>query len=125
MPDGTVVSGKAMAVEPDALVVKIHESTDRAVYPKGQLRVPRSTLKMLELRTKSKHFRVIGTVLGAAGGLVCGAVAGLAASGGILSNDHDTRAAAVFLGISAGGTTAGYLVGNALDQRSTAILIEQ
>jgi hypothetical protein len=124
MPDSAVVSGRVIAVEPEALVVEVRESTSPAVYPKGQLRVPRATLKTFEMHTKGVRYRIIGTVLGAAGGLVGGGVAGFAAGGGILSNQHNARAAAVFLGIAAGGTAAGYLVGNAADRRTVTVVVE-
>jgi len=124
MPDGAVVSGRVIAVKPEALVVDVRESTSPAVYPKGQLRVPRATLKTFEMHTKGVRYRIIGTVLGAAGGLVGGGVAGYATSGGIMSNKHNARAVAVFLGIASGGTAAGYFLGNAADRRTVTVVVE-
>ncbi|HLK67187.1 MAG TPA: hypothetical protein VKU19_27320 [Bryobacteraceae bacterium] len=119
---GVVISGKATAVEPDALVVNVKSTTDGTLYAKGQTRVPRATLHTLELRTKGKKFRVIGTALGAGAGLVGGAVAAFEI-GGILDNHNGGKAAAAFVGITAGATLAGYLVGNVADKRSTTIEI--
>jgi hypothetical protein len=124
MPDSAVVSGRVIAVEPEALVVDVRESASPAVYPKGQLRVPRATLRTFEMHKKGVRYRIIGTVLGAAGGLVGGAVAGFSTGGGVLSNQHDARAAAVFLSIAAGGTAAGYLLGNAADRRTVTVVVE-
>lgn len=124
MPGGAVVGGRAVAVEPDALVMTVRSTTDPAAFPKGQLRVPRKDLKALELRTRTKRYRILGTTLGCVGGAVAGAVAGFAAGAGILSNDHNARAAAVALSIWGGGTAAGYFLGRAADGQTTTILIE-
>jgi hypothetical protein len=61
---------------PDATVTK---STNPAAWPKGLTRVPRATLRKVEMRTKSVRYRTIGTAVG----FVAGFAGGLAAAVGI------------------------------------------
>ena len=72
MPDGAVISGKAAAVEADALVINIRQTSKPAAYPKGEFRVPRASLKALEIRGKTVRYRIIGTTLGSVAGLAGG-----------------------------------------------------
>jgi len=123
MPGGAVISGRANGIEPNALIVQVKKTTDSIAYPKGALRVPRETLRVLQVQTKGTKFRIIGTTLGAFVGLVAGALAAFAIQGGILSNNNSTGSAAAFIGITAGGTVLGYLAGNAGDKRSITIEI--
>lgn len=116
MPEGAVISGKAMAVEQDALVVRIDRTTNQAVYPKGAYRVPRAGLKAPELRKKSYHWRIVSTALGGFAGLLGGALAAWGARGGNAAN-------AVVFGIMAAGAAAGYALGDVADRHSTMIVI--
>lgn len=123
MPGGAVISGKATGVEPDALVVQVAKTADPRVYPKGPLRVPRATLRTLEMQTKGHKFRVIGTALGGVAGFAGGLAAAIGIQGGILGNKHQGAAVGAAFAITAGGAVAGYLAGNAADRRSTTIEI--
>ncbi len=123
MPGGAVISGQATGIEPNALTVQVKKTTDPIAYPKGTLRVPRETLRVLQLQTKGTKFRIIGTTLGAIVGIAAGAIVGVAINGGILSNNNPKGSAAAFIGITAGGTALGYLAGNAGDKRSITIEI--
>src|ERR1035437_6852894 len=58
MPGGAVITGKATGVESDALVVDVKKTSDRTAYPKGVVRVPRSTLHRFEMQTKGKVGRI-------------------------------------------------------------------
>jgi hypothetical protein len=122
MPGGTVVTGQTTAVEADALVMHVKKTSDAKAYPKGPLRVPRATLRTLELNTKGHKWRVIGTVVGTIAGLGGGTLAAIGINGGILNENNPPGAAAAAIGITAVGVTAGYLAGNAGDRRT--ILIE-
>jgi len=51
---GGFISGKASAVEADALVVDVKKTSDVKTYPKGMLRVPREKLHRLEMQTKGQ-----------------------------------------------------------------------
>jgi len=123
MPGGHVITGKTTSVESDALVVRVTRTADAKAYPKGPLRVPRATLHTLQLQTKGVKFRIVGTVIGAVAGLAGGVGAAIGISGGILSNNNPAGATAALIGITAGVTTAGYLLGNAADRRSETIEI--
>ena len=121
MPGGAVITGKATAVEADALVVDVKKTTDAQAWPKGPVRVPRSTLHRLEMQAKGKKFRVLCTVLGSAVGLTAGVAAALSIHGGILSNRNTGEATGALIGIWGGVTAAGYLAGNAADKRWTPV----
>lgn len=121
MPGGAIITGKAKGLEPDALVVEVTGTTDRRAYPKGVLRVPRTSLRVLEVKTKGSLGRIVGTVLGTAAGGVAGAYAVI----GLVWNSPSAQAAPALAGIGCvtGGMVAGFLVGNAVDTHSTTIEI--
>lgn len=123
MPEGPVISGKAVGVTPDALLVDVKSTSDAKAYPKGPVTVPRTTLHVFQMQTKGKVFRIVGTVLGSGAGLIAGGLAAWSIGGGILSNKHDALAAAAFFTISGGGAAAGYLIGNAADKHWTTVQI--
>lgn len=123
MPGGVVVTGQATAVEPDALLLRVRNTSDSKAYPKGPLRIPRAGLHTLELKTKGYKFRVIGTVLGGIAGFAGGAAAAYGLEGGLFHDNHPTGSVAAFVGITAAGVTAGYFAGNAGDRHSVMIEI--
>jgi hypothetical protein len=99
-----IVKGKALRVESDALVVQGPKSSE--------IRVPRTSFHIFQMRTKGKMYRIIGTTLGVGTGLAVGLIAGVAA-------DWDRWNGSVVGGLvaagGAAGTTAGYFAGNAAD----------
>jgi hypothetical protein len=118
MPLGAVISGKLTAVEPEALVLQIRQTTDSNVYPKGRFLVPRSQVKVFSVLSKGKRYRVIGTICGAWFGLGLGTYAAI----------HTNSAGAGLATLSAvgGGLTAlGYYLGDAADGRTTTVVIRQ
>jgi hypothetical protein len=123
MPDATVITGKAVSVQADALEVQVTKSTNPAAWPKGLTRVPRATLRTVEMRTKSVHYRVIGIAVGFLAGTVGGVGAAVGIQGGLLDDEHPRAAVAALIGIAAAGTVGGYAVGNGADRRSTMIEI--
>jgi hypothetical protein len=118
-PGGALISGKVVGVDAEALILKVARTTDPSAYPKGEVRVPRASLRTLRVQTKGHKFRVIGTLIGANAGILGGAGAAIEIQGGVLSNNHPAVATAAFIGIAAGGTVAGYLMGSRADRRST------
>ena len=121
MPDAAVISGTATAVEADALVVRIAKTSNAKTYPKGSAcRVPRATLRVMEMRTKTSRYRIIGIAAGAVAGLVGGGVAVLAIGGSAKNNNKASAACAGIVGVF---VASGYLIGNAADRRSTTIEI--
>jgi hypothetical protein len=121
MPGGAAVTGRATAVEPDALLMRVTKTTDRAAFPKGSLRVPRATLHTIELKTKGVKFRVIGTSLGGLAGLAGGIGAFIGIQGGLFNHQNEGAATAAFIGIPVALTTAGYFLGNAADRKSVTV----
>jgi hypothetical protein len=120
MPDAAIISGTATAVEADALLVRVAKTTNVKTCPRGSAcRVPRATLRGMEMRTKTSRYRIIGTT--------AGLVAGLAGAGAVLaiggSAKNNNKAAAAGAGIVGVFFASGYLVGNAYDRRSTTIEI--
>lgn len=119
MPEGTVITGTATGVTPDALLVDVRSTTDAKAYPRGPARVPRATLRNFQLRTKGKVFRILGTSAGSLAGLTGGALANF----GSRSKGHLGRSLAVLFGVWAAGTAGGYFVGNAADKRWTPVQV--
>ena len=123
MPGGAVITGKATSVESDALVVDVKKTSDRTAYPKGVVRVPRTTLHRFEMQTKGKVGRAVGTPVGFVVGFAGGLGAWIGIQGGILNNNNPTGAAAALIGLAAAGTVGGYFIGNSVDKRWTAVEI--
>ena len=123
MPGGAVISGKATGVESDALVVDVKKTSDRTAYPKGVVRVPRTTLHRFEMLTKGKMGRIVGTPVGFVVGFAGGLGAWIGIQGGLWGNENQGAAAAALIGIAAAGTVGGYLLGNSVDKHWTAVEI--
>ncbi len=124
MPGGEVITGKATAVEADALVVNARKTSDENAYPKGQVRVPRTTLHRLDMQGKAKAGRIVGTVLGLGVGLAAGAGVVVGIEGSILGAKHGTADGVALVGLTAAGAVGGYFAGNALDKHWTVVEIE-
>ena len=123
---GGFISGKASAVEADALVVDVKKTSDVKTYPKGMLRVPREKLHRLEMQTKGKMGRVLLTTFGTIVGGTAGIFAEWAIDGcGIMADCHgySNGGGVVAFGITAVGVAGGYFAGKALDQHWTTIEI--
>jgi hypothetical protein len=128
LPGGSI-TGKAVTVEGDALVVDVQKTTDSKAYPNGTLRVRRTNLHRLEMQSKGKFFRVGGTI--AAGLLAVPLAYAVGAYGvdhcnfwsGYCPDGHTAGGVAATVGISAASITGAYFAGNALDTRWTVIEI--
>lgn len=118
MPGGAIVTGKATAVESDALLMTVAKTTDRVSYPKGPLRVPRATVRRLDMEGHGWKGRAILTPIG----FFVGMVAGFGAAFNTDSKSHGAQTAA-FFGTWVGVTAAGYLGGYAADRSWTPIEI--
>ncbi len=118
MPETAVITGKLTAVEPQGLVLQISKTTDKAAYPKGRFVVPRSAVKVLDVLSKRKRGRVIGTIFGAWSGLSLGAYAGFHANSA-------GAALATLAGVGGGLTTLGYYLGNTADGSTTIVVVRQ
>jgi hypothetical protein len=114
--EGGAVAGKVRTVEPDALVIAVSKSSNPGSYPKGELRVPRATLYVLDLHRKGFRYRVLCTVAGLAAGTAAGAAVAFGGRGG-------RRADAALAGMVAGVGVTGYALGNSADRRTATIRI--
>ncbi len=119
MPGGALISGKVVGVDDDALRVNVARTAGPGAHLKGEVQVPRGSLRVLEVQARGHKFRVIGTVIGAAAGFAGGVGAAIAIQGGIFGHENPGAANATLIGITAGGAFAGYLAGNRADRRST------
>jgi hypothetical protein len=126
MPDGAVLEGTVTAVRDDALSLSIRKSPD-PLYPQGTTRtIPRSSVRVLQMRETRGSWRALGAAAGAGGG----AVAGWALAEGVLHTSGEGRGTwrepegpALILGLGAVGGLAGYFAGRGADRRVTYLKI--
>jgi hypothetical protein len=107
LKDGTYIKGRALAVNPDALILD----------KKGRTSIPRESISTISVtETKGGAGRItltlVGTVACAAGAGYVGMQA--AGSGGL---------GAALAGVTAGCGVGGYYAGRAIDRRTTSIKI--
>jgi hypothetical protein len=119
LSDGTQVSGKAIAAEPDGLRLNIAKSSNRQVQPKGNQLIPRGRISLLRVTEYRKRGRLIATAgaVGVAAGISAAAYPDL--SEGILL----VVVPAVVAGAIVGAAFGGYYIGKALDKTVTEIRI--
>jgi hypothetical protein len=117
LSDGGIVSGEAIAVREDTLILDVRRSSGTKQYPKGNAAIPRSTITLITLERSSGTWgRTLGTTLGVVTGLgIGGYSAAHTDSGGV--------AVAVLVAVTSGLTVVGYYAGKQLDRRSTRITI--
>ncbi len=120
MPEGPLITGKVTGVEPDGLVVKVTKTTDQKICPKGELRVPRATLHVFQMRTDGKVFHVLLTLVGAGAGFTAGGLAAMAID---WHGNNDAAVWAAVIGGGTAGTVAGFMAGRAADRRWTTVEI--
>ncbi len=116
MPSGATVSGALTAVEDENLVLQVRQSSDKKASPKGRLAVPRAQVKSLELPSKGRGFKALGTIVGAFAGVGLG---GYAAA----HTNSVAAGIAVFAAVGGGVTALGYYLGAAPEHRTTIITV--
>jgi len=118
MPDGTQIEGQAVALETDALAVKVTKTTNANQYPKGRLLVPRATLQAFDIPHTTYYWRTVGVFVGVVGGAVTGV--GISATHfGRTSSAATGLATAVAIVVPVGG----YYLGKRADQRVTTYVV--
>ena len=118
MPDGTQIEGQAVALETDALAVKVTKTTNANDYPKGRLLVPRATLQAFDIPHTTYYWRTVGVFVGVVGGAVAGV--GISATHfGRTSSGAPVVATAVAVVVP----VAGYYLGKRADQRVTTYVV--
>jgi hypothetical protein len=117
LTDGGKVTGEAVTVREDALVMDVKQSIGSKPYNKGNATLDRKLISSIELhRTRGSWGRGLGTTLGVLVGMGIG---GEAASH---QNSLGTGTT-VFVGITSGMAVAGYYIGRSLDRDTTHITI--
>ena len=123
MPDGAVIGGKALAVEPEALRMQIEKPPIRPCTVRGNTACRARGAE--SVRNADENQAVEGNCDhgGLGGRPTLGAGAGLAVYGGVFGNGSEAAAAATTFGIWGGGTVAGYLLGNAADRKTVTVVV--
>lgn len=120
LPDGTRLRGRVMSVEAESLTLDVTKTSNRSVYGKGRVSLPRSAVREMKItKWRGATGRVIGTTIG----VVLGSVPGLGvAFGAILEGAYWGP---VIAGIIALPPSLGYLLGREADRRQMLITVEE
>lgn len=118
LPGGGSVEGEALSVRDDSLVLDIGKTSDPGRYPKGQTPIPRASVTEVRLvERRGSGGRILGTVVGALGGMVAGgeiAAHGTRSEGAVVST---------FTATAVAGTVAGYFAGRSADRHTRLLRI--
>lgn len=114
---GGKVSGEAIAVRDDTIVVDVKKVSGTSQFAKGNGAIPRGAISLIVLkRTRGTWGRSLGTTIGV--------ITGLGAGGyGAAHTRSGGAAVAVVVAVTAGIAVGGYYVGKQLDVRKTRITI--
>jgi hypothetical protein len=117
LQDGMTISGEAIAVREDTLILDVKKSSGGKPYSKGNAAIPRNAISLIKVqRSRGAWGRTMGTVVGV--------VAGLGAGGYAASRSNSGGAAvATLVAIASGLAVTGYYAGRGLDRRLTLIRI--
>lgn len=119
LPDGAVISGEAITVREDALVLDVKQTSNTTTYPKGYTPVPRDSVSLLQVERRSRNgTRAITTTVGVISGVI---------GGGYIAAKIADQTAGGFLGAWAGVASASsvgaYLIGKKIDTHTTYIKV--
>ena len=115
LPGNGTVSGEAIAVRQDTLVIDVTKSSGPKAYSAGSAEIPRTDIGVIKLRRTSGSWgRTLGTVIGVVAGLGGG---GYAAS----RTDSGGAAVGVVVAVTSAAAVGGYYAGRSLDRRVTLI----
>jgi hypothetical protein len=70
LPNGARIEGRALIVQPEALIIKITKTSDKIVQPKGEISIPRTAIPVLQVVKYGIRWRIFGTAIGAALGVL-------------------------------------------------------
>ena len=117
LSDGGKVSGEAISVREDTLVLDVRKSSGTKPYSKGSAEIPRGAIRLITLqRSRGTWGRTLGTTVGVVAGLgIGGYTAAHTDSGGV--------AVAVLVALTSGIAVGGYYAGRGLDRSTTRITI--
>ena len=117
LSDGSRVTGDAVVVRDDALVLDVKRATGSRAYAGSNAPVPRPMIATIEIERHGGAGRTLGVVLGVLTGVVIG--------GWVSAEAADSAGVGIplFLGIASGITVAGYYAGKQMSKRVTVIRI--
>ena len=119
LPDATMISGEAIVVREDALVIDVKKTSNASAYHKGHTPIPRASVTLLQLeRRNRKGARVIGTTVGVIGGVIGGGYVAL-----LTADDSPGGFAATWTSLATAGSVGGYLLGKEIDSKTTYIKV--
>jgi hypothetical protein len=120
LPNGPRIEGKVVAVDPQALRIKITKTSDKIGQPKGEFSIPRTAIPVLQLVQYGSRWRIFGTAVGP---ILMGAAGASVYARGAGSVDDIPK----YIGIGAaaviGSGVGGYFLGKRADRRVTTIRI--
>jgi hypothetical protein len=122
LPGGARIEGRALAVQPEALIIKITKTSDKKLQSKGEASVPRSAVSVLQLVKTGNRWRAVGTTVGL--GLVAAAGTAIAIRTHVSAENllkYVGYGSAGMLGAGIGG----YFIGRRADRHVTIIRIVQ
>jgi len=118
LPQGELVTGQALAVRDQSLMLDIGKTSDPSRYPKGQASILRASITEVRvLQQRGSGARILGSVVGALVGVVGGAE--------IAVHGAHTEAAGVstFSAVAVACTVGGYYLGRSVDRSWTQLRI--
>ena len=104
-------------MDEDGLLLNITKTSDKAAFPRGRARVPRSSVSVLEWNTRGKLWRIVGTSAGVVVGL---GVAAMIAMSSMWEKETSGEEAIAISGV-VGFPVAGYFIGRHADGKTTLI----
>jgi hypothetical protein len=125
LPDGTAVEGKPANFGAEALSMQVVRTSNKALHPKGPISIPRTQIKVVEIRKNRHTGRWVGTLVPVAAGIGIGI--GLAASYGpndFLGGIAAAAGAGLGAAVAVTGGTAGYFIGRSVDRRFETVPIK-
>ncbi len=118
-PSRTHIEGTVLAIEPEALRLRISMTSSPKQYAKGETAVPRSAVSVIRTTKETKYWRLL-----LAPGIPAAALGAMAAAtSGVSPTPDPQKVVPIGLGVAVGTTVAGYGLGNSLDSEVTEIFV--
>ena len=119
LPDSNQVQGRGAMFTPEALTLQIVKTSNRTLYPKTSMKIPREQVHTIDVRENRCRARLIGVLAPLAAGAGIGIGVGLSAD--FLAAEVG---ALVGIGIAVVGGVAGYFAGRAIDRRFHRVAVK-
>ena len=121
--DGALLTGSIVAVSDDGLRFRVKKTSNRDLYPRGKVMIPRSQLSAFSYQEMGRVlWRPLGTAIGAGAGSMASLPFWVTASG---EGGLKGRNAGITVGAIGGLAAVGYLLGRQTDKRTVTVVITQ